>query len=59
MAQQEFETYYVPEQSKLPLFASIGLFVTVMGMGNWLMEMSAGEIQSGPKFFFTGLIFFP
>lgn len=58
MAQQEHETYYVPEQSKFPLLASIGLFITVMGMGNWLMEMSAGEIQSGPKVFIVGLIFF-
>ena len=58
MAQQEYDTYYVPEQSKLPLFASIGLFLTVTGLGNWLMEMSAGEVKSGPKLFVLGLLFF-
>jgi cytochrome c oxidase subunit 3 len=29
-------TYYVPEQSRLPIFASIGLFLTVFGAGNWI-----------------------
>lgn len=36
--EKQHENYYVPEQSKLPLFASIGLFFTVFGMGNWLVE---------------------
>jgi len=30
------DTYYVPEQSRLPLFASLGLFLTVFGAANWL-----------------------
>ena len=55
---KEYETYYVPEQSKFPLFATIGLFLTVMGLGNWLMEMSAGEQGSGQKVFLLGLIIF-
>ncbi len=29
-------TYYVPEQSKLPIFASLGLFLTVFGAGSWI-----------------------
>ena len=29
-------TYYVPEQSKLPLLASVGLFLTVFGLSTWL-----------------------
>jgi cytochrome c oxidase subunit 3 len=29
-------TYYVPEQSKLPIFASLGLFLTVFGAANWI-----------------------
>lgn len=28
--------YYVPEQSKLPIFASLGLFLTVFGAANWI-----------------------
>lgn len=42
-------TYYVPEQSKLPIFASFGLFLTVFGAANW-MNGSA----YGPWLFFAG-----
>lgn len=58
MEQQQHENYYVPEQSKLPLFASIGLFLTVFGLGNWLNEMSAGKSGSGSTVFVVGLLFF-
>ena len=43
---EAYEPYYVPEQSKLPIFASIGIFLTVYGMGNILIDMSAGEDHS-------------
>ena len=56
--EQEHEHYYVPDQSKLPLFASIGLFLTVMGLGNWLMENSAGVPGSGKTVFLCGLVIF-
>lgn len=29
-------SYYVPEQSKLPIWASFGLFLSVYGAGHWL-----------------------
>ncbi|MGH1485545.1 MAG: cytochrome c oxidase subunit 3 [Cellvibrionaceae bacterium] len=29
-------TYYVPEQSKLPIFASLGLFLTAFGAATWI-----------------------
>lgn len=38
----EHEDYYVPEQSKLPIFASIGLFLTVFGAGKTLNGDSNG-----------------
>lgn len=41
--------YYVPDQSRLPIFASIGLFLTVFGAGNWL-----NGSQSGPWLFMMG-----
>ena len=44
-------SYYVPEQSKLPIFASIGLFLTVFGAGNW---MNGNGI--GPTIFFFGAL---
>ncbi len=46
-------TYYVPEQSKLPIFASLGLFLTVFGAANW---MNGNDI--GPSIFFCGSLLF-
>ena len=46
-------TYYVPEQSKLPILATIGLFLTVFGLANWLNGNSIG-----PTSFFFGFVFF-
>ena len=40
------ETYYVPEQTRLPFFASIGLFLTVFGLGNVLNDIRASESSS-------------
>lgn len=47
------ETYYVPEQSKLPIFASIGLFLTVFGAANWL-----NGNDTGPTIFYVGGLLF-
>ncbi|MBB6520132.1 cytochrome c oxidase subunit 3 [Pseudoteredinibacter isoporae] len=49
----EHEEYYVPEQSKLPIFASIGLFLTVWGAANWL-----NGSENGPMIFFGGSLMF-
>lgn len=46
-------SYYVPEQSKLPIFASIGLATTVYGLATIL---NGGE--SGTKILFAGFIVF-
>ncbi|MEO0442795.1 MAG: cytochrome c oxidase subunit 3 [Pseudomonadota bacterium] len=40
-------TYYVPEQSKLPIFASLGLFLTVFGAASWMNG-------SSPSIFLVG-----
>ena len=42
-------TYYVPEQSKLPIFASLGLFLTVFGAANWI-----NGSENGPLIFMAG-----
>lgn len=42
-------TYYVPEQSRLPIWASFGLFLTVFGAANWINGNS-----NGPWIFFAG-----
>ncbi len=41
-AQETYETYYVPHSSKLPIFASLGIFLTVFGIGNILNSLTAG-----------------
>ena len=32
--QEAYEEYYVPHNSKLPIFASLGIFLTLFGMGS-------------------------
>ena len=49
------ETYYVPEQSKWPIVASLGMFLTMVGAGMMLNGMSAGnESPWGHYIFFAG-----
>ncbi len=45
--------YYVPEQSKLPIFASIGLFLTVYGAASAL----TGDSNGSTILFVGGLLF--
>ena len=42
-----YETYYVPEQSAFPILATIGLFLTVFGLGTLFNQISAGETGAG------------
>lgn len=42
MASQE-GTYYVPDQSRLPLLMATAMFLTVFGMGSWLNETPKGS----------------
>ena len=42
----DYETYYVPEQSKLPILASLGLATSVFGAANVLNDMTAGVEDS-------------
>lgn len=46
-SESSHSTYYVPEQTKFPFFASIGLFLTVFGLGNVLNDISAGAPVMG------------
>lgn len=45
--------YYVPEQSRLPIFASLGLFLTVLGAAKWL-----NGSENGSTIFFCGALLF-
>ncbi|WP_049722986.1 cytochrome c oxidase subunit 3 [Gilvimarinus polysaccharolyticus] len=46
-------TYYVPEQSRLPIWASLGLFLTVFGAANWINGNA-----KGPYIFLVGGLVF-
>jgi len=40
------QSYYVPEQSKWPIVATVGLFLTLVGLGIVLMNNTAGNDSS-------------
>jgi len=40
---KSYESYYVPEQSKYPILASLALFLLVFGLGNLLNDIKAGN----------------
>ena len=49
------DQYYVPAQSKWPIIATIGLLVTVYGLGTWFNDLKAARPEShGPLIFFVG-----
>ncbi len=43
--------YYVPEQSRLPLFMALAMFLTVFGMANWM-----NAVPNGTFVFVLGLL---
>ena len=50
-ARPDPNAYYVPHGSRWPVFASIALFVTMLGFANWL-----NQTRWGKEAFFIGLI---
>jgi cytochrome c oxidase subunit III len=46
MSTEGYESYYVPENSRLPIFMATGLFVTIFGAANMLNDMTAGVVDS-------------
>jgi Heme/copper-type cytochrome/quinol oxidase, subunit 3 len=44
-------TYYVPEQSKLPLITAFAMFLTVFGLGSWF-----NGLDNGPFLFAAGFL---
>jgi len=54
---QAHENYYVPEQSKWPIVATIGLSTTLYGMASWFNDLKAArDSSSGPLIFFIGAL---
>ncbi|WP_312954968.1 cytochrome c oxidase subunit 3 [Pseudomonas songnenensis] len=58
MSQQTtHEQYYVPDQSKWPIIATIALLVTFYGLGSWFNDLKAARDSSnGPLIFFVGAL---
>jgi len=56
-SQDTYESYYVPHNSRLPIFAGIGLFLMLFGLGHVLKDMTAGTGQAeGPFIMGTGFL---
>lgn len=44
--EQTYEPYYVPHNSKLPILASVGIFLTLFGLATTFNDMTAGAEHS-------------
>ena len=55
MAQQEYQKYYVPEQSVWPIVGAVALFLIAVGAGNFVIESSKGESGIGAYTLIAGL----
>lgn len=51
-------TYYVPEQSRLPIFASLGLFMTVYGAATWINEGTMPMMFLGGSLIMAAVLWF-
>lgn len=49
------QTYYVPEQSKYPLFASAGIGMMIVGVASWLNDIHAAR-QGSPALLIAGFL---
>lgn len=53
------DEYYVPAQSRLPIFMASALFLTVFGAGSWMNDMTAQMSTGGSKaIFMAGALLF-
>jgi cytochrome c oxidase subunit 3 len=43
MSSKEYETYYVPEQSKWPIVGAVGLFFIALGAGTYVNEVTKSQ----------------
>ncbi|MCH8529965.1 MAG: cytochrome c oxidase subunit 3 [Saccharospirillum sp.] len=48
------EHYYVPAQSRLPLWMAFSMFLTVFGMGGMMVDMTTGRESSSTWIFIAG-----
>ncbi len=56
MAQQEYQKYYVPEQSVWPIVGAVALFLIAVGAGNYTIEATSDKEGFGFYTLLAGLI---
>ncbi len=56
MAQQEYQKYYVPDQSIWPILGAIALFLIAVGAGNYVIESTGDKEGYGFYVLMAGLL---
>lgn len=56
MAQQEYQKYYVPEQSVWPIVGAVALFLIAVGAGNYTIEATSDKQGFGFYILMAGLV---
>jgi len=54
---QEHEHYFVPAQSRLPIYTAFAMFLTVFGAGTMFNAMQKGVDSVGEWILFAGFVF--
>lgn len=54
-SKEEYQTYYVPEQSWWPIVGAVALFLIAYGAGNFVIELSKGEPGLGGYTLMAGI----
>ena len=55
MQQQEYDKYYVPEQSIWPIVGAVALFLIAVGAGNFVVEVSKDKAGYGEYILLAGI----
>ncbi|MDT0595132.1 cytochrome c oxidase subunit 3 [Glaciecola petra] len=55
MAQEQYEKYYVPEQSIWPIVGAVALFLIAVGAGNFVIESTSDKTGIGAYTLIAGL----
>ncbi len=56
MAQEEYQKYYVPEQSIWPIVGAVALFLIAVGAGNYVVETTSDRSGFGFYILMAGLL---
>ncbi|MCC2606452.1 cytochrome c oxidase subunit 3 [Planctobacterium marinum] len=56
MSEQQYEKYYVPDQSPWPFVGAVALFLMALGAGNFVIEMKKGTDGNGALMLLAGFV---